>query len=72
MKPLLLSIANLYTKLLGIFGLLVKVMNVKISQIDCKRAYVAQEFSFVEFSIDISQDSCDVVSNCKYLNQLIL
>ena len=63
--------ANIYTKLLGIFGLLVKVKNVNISQIDCKRAYVIHEFSFVEFSIDMSTESCDEVSDCKYLNQLI-
>ena len=61
--------ANSYTKLLSIFGLLMKVMNVKITQIDCKRAYVAHEFSFIEF--DISQNNCDSVSDCKYLNQVI-
>ena len=61
--------ANSYTKLLSIFGLLMKAMNVKITQIDCKRAYVAHEFSFIEF--DISQNNCDSVSDCKYLNKVI-
>ena len=46
-----------------------KVLNVKIAQIDCKRAHVLHEFSFIEF--DISQNSCDSVSDCKYLNKVI-
>ena len=61
--------AHSYTKLLGIFGLLMKVMNVKITQIDCRRAYVVHEFSFIEF--DISQNSCDSVSDCKFVNKVI-